>query len=472
MAILSPPTDTKTEAEADASFVQQAKLACQGEDAPKLLQTTLSPAGNIARFEFASGMQAILLPKSSIPQLVYQTWYAVGSCDEPEHMSGLAHLVEHMMFKGSANYPGNIFDTTIQAMGGDSNAATSIDWTYYTQTVASTDDALATIAHMDADRMGRLLLDAKAFASELDVVKNERRTTVDDSVVARMAEALYRRAFEPHPYHRPVIGWMSDLNRCTADDLRTFYQTHYGPNTATVVLVGDFDLANALQTLQQAYSNIRPATRKANIPHLNLHALNRWQACQQITLKPKACGQPQWLVSFCATNVMQADFVALELALETLAGGESSILYEKLVVEECLLASVDASLPPMRQGGILAFGLSLREGVCPSKALKRFQELLQGATNNIPNEALEAARNALELAWWQSMDDGEELAESLGHDHIVLGNFAHNLRGPKRWQNIDKARAQEALKRVFEPNAAVSVLALPPLSPDSPKNSP
>ena len=187
----------------------------------------------------------------SAPVFAYQTWFAVGSRHEREGITGIAHLFEHLMFNQTETHPPGEFDRLIETAGGDTNAATWVDWTYYRDNLPKAELQLA--VELEADRMAHLTLGETQVESEREVVANERRFRVEDDVDGFLNEELYKAAFTTHPYHWPTIGWMRDIEAISIDDCRAFYRTYYAPNNATVVLVGDVDEEAALELIDEHY---------------------------------------------------------------------------------------------------------------------------------------------------------------------------------------------------------------------------
>ncbi|MCK5690775.1 insulinase family protein, partial [Myxococcota bacterium] len=209
-----------------------------------------------ARFRLGNGLRALLMVDPRAPVFAYQTWFHVGSKNENPERTGLAHLFEHLMFKGTQTHPAGVFDKEMERRGTQTNAATWVDWTYYTQSLAARGDNLEALMGFESDRMQNLLLDDETFTSEMEVVKNERRMVVDNSVSGTLNEALFETAYKEHSYRWPTIGKMEHLEETTLEDARDFYQAHYTPNNATVVIVGDINLVQTLKLLAKYYGAI------------------------------------------------------------------------------------------------------------------------------------------------------------------------------------------------------------------------
>ena len=208
----------------------------------------------IARYRMANGLKVLLLRDDAAKVVSYHTWFGVGSRHEKPGKTGLAHLFEHLMFNETTNLPAGEFDRTLEAAGGEVNAATWVDWTFYYENVPSSE--LPLVVRLEAERMQNLVLREPQVASEKEVVANERRYRVDDDVEGAVNEILYKTAFTRHPYHWPTIGWMADIEGFTTEDCEKFYAAYYAPNNAVVVAAGDLDEQALLAELQLRYGSI------------------------------------------------------------------------------------------------------------------------------------------------------------------------------------------------------------------------
>src|ERR1700693_6071835 len=201
-----------------------------------------------------NGLQIRFLPDRSLPACTLYSFFRVGSRNERPGITGISHLFEHMMFNGSKKYGPKEFDRRLEAAGGTSNAYTSNDLTAYYEDFAS--EALPLVLDLEADRMASLVIDDVSLARERDVVKEERRFRTDNDIDGMLDEALGALAFLAHPYHWPVIGWMSDIEGITRTDCERYFRTYYAPNNCTLVLVGDFEPASALREIERLYGAI------------------------------------------------------------------------------------------------------------------------------------------------------------------------------------------------------------------------
>ena len=224
-------------------------FACAAISAPVFAETVSKTLDN--------GLKVIVREDARAPVVVTQLWYKVGSVDEEAGKTGLSHVLEHMMFKGTPTVPSGEYSKRITAMGGELNAYTNRDETVYYQTVAK--QHLPEVLQMEADRMVNLGFSNKDYVNELEVVKEERRLRTDDSPSGRLYEKLYQTAFTTSGNKSPIIGSMDDLTHMTGDDARAWYRKWYAPNNATMVIVGDVNAKQAIKQVENAFGALKPS---------------------------------------------------------------------------------------------------------------------------------------------------------------------------------------------------------------------
>lgn len=219
------------------------------------LLLSLGAHANPFETTLANGMKVIVKEDRRAPSVVHMVWYRTGSMDEPEGVSGVAHVLEHLMFKGTKTLKAGEFNKRVAAVGGRDNAFTSKDYTAYFQQVPPSH--LGQMMTLEADRMRNLVITDGEFARERAVVQEERRLRTDDQPRALVYEQLMSTAYQAHPYRRPVIGWMSDLEAMKAEDARTWYRRWYAPNNAYLVVVGDVDHKSVFEMAREHYGKIK-----------------------------------------------------------------------------------------------------------------------------------------------------------------------------------------------------------------------
>ncbi|MDD2546321.1 MAG: pitrilysin family protein [Burkholderiaceae bacterium] len=237
-----------------AAAVPASDLPAKPADASRSTPVSQATASGAQQFTLANGMQLIVQPDRRAPTAVHMVWLRVGSMDEVDGLSGVAHVLEHMMFKGSKKLPPGEFSRRVAALGGRENAFTSRDYTGYYQQIPS--NRLEDVMRLESDRFAHNHWPDEEFRKEIEVVKEERRLRTEDQPRAVLAEQLFATAFMASPYRRPIVGWMSDLEALTPDDVRAFHRQWYTPANAAVVVAGDVDVAQVRSLAEKYYGSL------------------------------------------------------------------------------------------------------------------------------------------------------------------------------------------------------------------------
>ncbi len=411
-----------------------------------------------------NGLKVIVKEDHRAPVLVQQIWYHVGSMDESTGTTGVAHVLEHMMFKGTKSVPSGEFSKRIAAAGGRENAFTSYDYTAYFQQLHK--DQLELAMKLEADRMHNLLLSDAEFKKEIQVVMEERRMRTDDEPHALLSEQLMSMAFQEHPYHNPIIGWMNDLKTLTAADARNWYQRWYTPNNATLVVAGDVKASNVFAMAQHYYGGIpaRVLPKRKNFtepPQLGI---------KRFTVKAPA-ELPLLVMAYQAPTLRDPQNDTIPYALEVLAGvldgNQSARLNKTLVREKQLASSAGAGYDGTARGPSLftleatpsegisvttletalreQIALLIRDGVSP-------EELARVKAQVTANEVYK-----LDSVFYQAMQLGE--MESIGLKHQDIPVLLTKI------QAVTAQQVQDAAREILtDDNLIVGVLDPQPLS--------
>jgi zinc protease len=299
-----------------------------------LVVSLLAPPGapaadRVVAATLDNGLRVLLLEDHRSPIVSFQVWYRVGSRNEQRGATGIAHFLEHMMFKGTPTRGPKQFARLVEENGGQDNAFTSQDVTSYFVDIAA--DKLDLVIELEADRMQNLLLDAKQIASEREVVIEERRTRTEDDPGGFLGEEVSSVAFKAHPYGYPIIGWMEDIKRITPAEIRAFYQTYYLPNNAMVVAVGAFQAPAALQKIRRSFGRIP----RGRTPPPVLAVEPPQNGERRVTVRKEA-ELPIVYLGWHVPNQRSDDAPALEVLSTILSGGRASRLYRDLVYQRQL----------------------------------------------------------------------------------------------------------------------------------------
>src|ERR1044071_4892493 len=346
-----------------------------------------------------NGLKILLLENHKSPAVTFQVWYRVGSRNEKDGKSGLSHFLEHMMFKGTPSVKPEEYARIIAKNGGRSNAFTTSDVTVYFATMSR--DKIGIEIDMEADRMANALLGEAYFEAEKKVIQEERRLRTDDNPTAALDEVASAVAFTVHPYRRPVIGWMDDIEHLTRQDLVDHYKLYYAPENAFVVITGDFSTEEILPRIKKAFEGI---PRRPDPP--KMRAQEPPQRGERRVFFKKQAELPFVLMFYHAPNLKSPDSFALDVLSVVLAGGRSSRLYRDLVYEKRMARNIDAdysavSVDPMG----FSITAPLLPGIAPAKLEREVERGLEEVKSKLITEReLQKAKNQIEAAFVFAQD--------------------------------------------------------------------
>lgn len=373
-------------------------------------------AASVQEFVLDNGLKILLAEDHKSPSVTFQIWYRVGGRNEKDGKSGLAHFLEHMMFKGTPTTGPEEYSRIIAKNGGRSNAFTSNDMTVYFATMSR--EKIGIEIDLEADRMANALLGETYFEPEKKVIQEERRLRTDDNPAAALSEVASAVAFVIHPYRRPVVGWMEDIQNLTRQDLADFYKLYYAPNNAVIVIVGDFSTAEILPKVKAAFEKI---PRGAPPPVVDVVEPEQ-RGERRVTLKKEA-ELASLLMFYQAPNLKSPDNFALDLLAVVLAGGRSSRLHHELVYQKRLVRGVDAdyssvSVDPMG----FSISAQLLPGVQPAMVEHEIDGMLVKVKAELISEReLQKAKNQIEAAFVFAQDSIFGQAMKIGYYEIAAG---------------------------------------------------
>lgn len=372
----------------------------------KVVQETLS-----------NGLQVVILEDHRASVVTLQVWYKVGARNERPGITGLSHLLEHLMFRGTPKYGQGVFSRLVQSKGGAHNAFTSDDHTVYFENVAA--PHLDLLLELEADRMTNITLDDSSFAAERKIVMEERRMRTADEPAADLYEQVNAAAYTAHPYGWPVVGWMSDLEKMTLADVKAYRQIFYAPNNAILVIAGDVTPSTVLEKIKATFGRI-PAGKPT--PHVTSEEPPQ-RGERRVTLKRPA-SLPLFVAAYHVPNLKNEDSFPLALLSIVLAGGRSSRLQTSLVEQKALVLGADADYDRSSQDPPL-FTLSMR--LAPGKKLPDAEKALYEEVERIKNQRvnqkeLDRAKNLVESSFVYGQDSLFYRAMQLG-EYATLGDW-------------------------------------------------
>jgi zinc protease len=390
----------------------------------------------------ANGMKVIVQEDHAIPNVAMYFFFKVGSRNEHVGATGVSHFFEHMMFNGAKKYGPKEFDRNMERNGGSNNAYTSNDVTVYTDWFPSS--ALDLMFDMEADRIGDLAFDPKMIASERGVVYSERRTSVDNNNFGLLSELAEAAAFEAHPYHWPVVGWPSDIESWTMEDLKSHWSMGYAPNNCVMVIVGDvkFDQVMALSK-----KFLEPIPRREPPPPVRTKEPEQLGERRVVLSKPAQL--PIQMVLYHVPNSLDADTPVLEMISTILSSGQSSRLYKRLVDSQ-LAISANAGSREALDPTLFRVTIQPRTAVDPAVTEKAlYEELSRLQTEPVPDAELRKAKNQQLAGLYRRLKTIEGRANLLGSYEVFYGGYSKAFDEDKRVEAVTAADIQRVAQKYF-----------------------
>jgi len=410
----------------------------------------------IRSLTLSNGLEIVVWPDHDIPNVAMYTYVRAGGRNEYPGITGLAHFFEHLMFLGTENLEPGEFDRISEAAGGRINGSTSPDVTIYRDWFPKS--ALETIFQLEADRFQNLELYADAVQSEREVVYSERRSSVDNNNFQKLHEQVQATAFVAHPYQFPVIGWPSDIESWTEEDLHRFYQTYYAPNNRTVVIVGDVTTEEVFGLAEKHFAPIPAQPQPEQVRTVEPEQVG----ARRVVVKAPAQA-PLLHVAFHSGTASDPQTLRMSLLLDILTAGESSRLHRRLVEDEGLALSVGAWVDEGFDPGLTYFYLTLPPGGDLEGAERRLlEELALVASEGVSEQELTKARNILLAEYWRDLATISGKTGALGDFEVFHGDYEWLFNRPADAEAITTESLRQVAAEVFvENNMTVGALVAP-----------
>jgi zinc protease len=432
---------------------------------------------SVQEFKLSNGLKLVVQEDHRSPVVVSQVWYRAGSVDEVNGKTGVAHVLEHMMFKGTKKFKAGQFSRMIAAAGGKENAFTSADYTCYFQQLEKSNLPLS--FKLEADRMANLQITDAEFAKEIKVVMEERRWRTEDKPQSKVNEQFQAIAFRTHPYGRPVVGFMNDLENMTAADAREWYKTWYAPNNATVVVVGDVKTQDVVKLAKQYFGPLKPHVLPARKPQSEPPQIGERRAVVKAPGKlpylamgyhvPTLLGSEPSSVP--ATPEQAWEPYALEVLAGVLSGNDSARLNQKLVRETSLAVDVGAGYDSTSRGREALFELvgtpSEGKTVVELEAAL-IAEIEKIKTSGVTQQELDRVKAAViasdiyqrDSMFYQGMQIGQ--LETMGYSWRLLDEY------PEKLKAVTSEQIQAVAKKyLVKDNLTVTTLDPQPIDPNA-----
>ena len=416
----------------------------------------------VESFTLGNGLQVVVIPDHRAPVVTQMVWYKVGAADEPPGQAGVAHFLEHLMFKGTATTGPGEFSRTIKKNGGNDNAFTSQDYTAYFQSIAK--DRLELAMRLEADRMQNLTLTDDVVLPERDVILEERRMRVDNNPSSKMSEQIDAALYVSHPYGKPVIGWMPQVSALTRENAVDFYRTYYTPQNAILIIAGDVT-AEIIKPLAEKYYGVLENT--ANPPPRIRAIEPEPVAARRISMQDPRVAVPTWQRTYLTASFQSAKASntpeALQILAQILGGNANSRLYQRLVIEDKIATEAGSYY----SGGLKDYGNFGLYGVPAEKndmstlEAAMDAELTKIVENGVTEEELMRAKNSMIASSTYALDSPSALARLFGATLSIGGSIEDVTGWSDRIAQITAEDVRKAAQASLDIRASVTSTLLP-----------
>jgi zinc protease len=409
----------------------------------------------VASRTLKNGMKVLVQSDHNIPNVALYIFYRVGSRNERPGTTGLSHFFEHMMFNGAKKYGPGELDKAMEANGGANNAYTTQNVTVYQEWFPHS--ALPLIFDIEADRIQNLNFDPKKIESEREVVASERRLSVDNDNGGLLDEQLWATAFIAHTYQWPVVGWMSDIQHWTIDDLKQHFAMGYSPSNATMVVVGDVTPEEVFQLCEKTIEPI-----PAHAPPPPVTTVEPPQQGERRLIVHKEAELPLLMIGYHVPQTNHADFYATNILRTILFQGESSRMYQRLVDKDQVALDVSSSAQPAFDPTLAIIVAQPKQGVDPEKCEKDIYEELEQAKNSlISDQELEKAKNIRLMEFYHQMRTINGRANTIGTYEVFAGGYEKLFDAAKNYAAVTKEDVQRVAKAYFGANNRTVATLIP-----------
>lgn len=417
---------------------------------------------DVSEFKLENGLHVIVVPDRRAPVVTHMVWYKVGAADEPKGKAGIAHFLEHLMFKGTSKFPDGAFSHLVRINGGSENAFTTQDYTVYHQRIAK--ERLELVMELEADRMQNLILTDANVLPELLVVQEERRERTDNDPSSLLVEQMTAAMYTAHPYGKPIIGWMSEVLKLTRQDAVDFYREYYEPANAIVIVTGDVTADEVKALTTKHYGGLK----NLRAPHPRQRTVEPTPIAERrVILKDARAASPFWQRSYLAPAEVKAqgrDALALQVLADIVGSTPRGRLYQKLVVEQKIASHVGAWYSgDGLDYGSFGFYASPNPGVDVSVVEDAIDAVVADVLkNSVTQGELEMTRNRVIAESIYLLDNQEALARTIGAAIATGQSIKDVLTWDSRIAEVTVEDVANAAKAVLERKNSVTGILLPP----------
>lgn len=410
---------------------------------------------DVVKYSLENGMTVLLHEDHSVPMVTHHMWYKVGSRNERPGITGISHMLEHMLFKGAKKYSGKDFDRILHENGVRNNAFTSYDYTGYYFNLPS--GKLELIMDIESDRMAHLKLQEKDLVTEREVVAEERRFRVDNNPAGLVHEVSFGTVFKVHPYRWPVIGYMKDVQNYKLQDLKDYFKVNYAPNNAVLVIAGDIDINATKKLIQKYYGPLKPQ----EVPELNVPQEPAQKGQRSSTVR-KNIQSPILSVAYKTVPAGHEDMYALDLLSNILGSGPSSRLFQRLVYRNQLATSASSySYTPM-DPGVFVVSVDLKPDADVEMAKKLvYSSLYKLRSGDISKDELVKAKNQVMKNYVDELLTLSDKARALATNEIMFGDYKRLFNDLQQYQKVTVEDLKAVAEKYLQPQQRSVITLLP-----------
>lgn len=416
----------------------------------------------VEKYQLPNGLTVLLHEDHSVPLVSYHTWFRVGSKDEELGYTGIAHLFEHMMFKGTQKYSNKEYEQILRQNGANNNAFTSRDYTgYYVNGPSS---KLEMFMDLEADRIEHLNLTQANLSSEREVVKEERRFRVENRIMGLLMERINDVVYKVHSYRWPVIGYMKDLENITVEKAQSFYKTFYSPNNAVLVIAGDFNSSKVKKLVEKYYGQMKAQDIKR--PKISPEPAQK--TSREETLY-KDIQNDYLSISFLAPNALSLELAPLELASHILGEGNSSRLYSKLVYKMEIATSVMTYVMANQDSSVFQVIVALKPQKTKAEADRLlaeakkviYAELFNLRSKPVTTDEVSKVQNQVAKSFVDSLKTVDGKAYAMASNEIVVGSYEKLFTDLENYMRVKPVDIKTVSEKYLKTNQANVVVARP-----------
>ncbi len=406
-------------------------------------------------FDLANGLQVIVIPNHKVPAVSHMMWYKVGAMEDPRGKTGIAHFLEHLMFKGTPNHPEGEFSKLVAQNGGRENAFTSHDYTAYYQNIAK--EKLEMVMRLEADRMRNLELKPNQVDAERKVILEERRMTIDNSPRRLLNEQMDAAMYFNHPYGTQIIGWENDIKGLTQKDALDFYKKYYAPNNAILVVSGDVTAAEVKKLAEKYYAGIK----KSDLPKHEEFSMPELTSAKRVELNDERVKAPEFWRNYLAPSHRSGnseDVFPLVVLSKILGGGTTSRLYKSLVIDQKLAVNVGVYYNDLKRGPseFTIFAIPSEKADIATLEQAINEEVQKTIDQFVTEEELESAKKSLISDQIYSREGIQEMGYLAGEATVVGLDPDYLTTWGDRINAVTSEQIQQAAQDVLNSSSSVT----------------